>query len=273
MITPLLVPLALLACQGDKITLGGGSPPDARLYADLYTWECQDSDTGGVVDEWEGVFAYDVALEYAPDNLPSRSVPESGCTKGLDLFPSSAGSGGHDVGSGTPSWANGDESGNINKRSTGFYFTNVFGNRNGCEYPDDILGDGTAISNAGSFSGAKTPAPGTYNDVTVSADLGDDGLDFGTEATVTWDADGWDRSWVQIRRENGGVLSESVTCSTTGMTSYTIGDEAWSLFNSAVTAEVTNLYVAVEKSSESETEDGQKIETITRAMHVGVVQD
>lgn len=267
-----LVPLLLAAaCQDSKIGLGGGSPVDARLYADMYTWECQASDTGGVYDEWEGVFAYNVSLEYAPDELRTRAVPSSGCSKGLDLFPTDAGGSGVSLGT-VPGWSNGDLSGTVSEEATGFYIDDVFNNRSGCSRTDELLGEGTLLSNAGSFSGARTPAPGSYTDVTVSS-ISESGLPYGEEVEVTWDAADWDTSWVQIRRENGDALVESVTCTTEGETSYTIGEDVWSLFNSAVTAEYTNLYVAVERSDISETDDGQKIQTVSRAMHVGVIQD
>ena len=95
---------------------------------------------------------------------------------------------------------------------------------------------------------------------------------FGSEITASWDAQGWDRSWVQIRREKDGALVESVTCAADGE-DFTVDDDVWSLLSDALEVDVTNLYVAFEVDGGSNTTDGQEIVTKTRAMHVAVVQD
>lgn len=271
----LLVPLLLLGCQDKSIGLGAGSPVDARFIADLYTWECQTDDTGGsILEEWEGVFGYKLSLEYAPDNLVKRAIPSSGCTADLDLFPVDAGGGGHDL-SAAPSWENADLSGTLTRRSDGFYDEDAFSNQSSCQRADELLGEGTLLSSADSFSGVRTPAPGAFSDVTLSTTVDENsGLPFGADITLEWETEGWDESWFQLRREDAsGALVESVTCNTTGEDSYLIDSSVWGLFDGAIETPVTNLYVAVQSGKTSTASDGQKIETVTRAMHVAVVAD
>jgi hypothetical protein len=269
----LLVLLLSAACEPKSIPLGGGAPPDARFIADVYTWECQDAEGGG--DLYEGVFAYDVSLEYSPDGLAERDLPASGCTRGLDIFPADAGSGGMDIPDvDEPTWANEGMSGVLSRESDGFYHDDVFQNQSGCTPAEDLLGDGTTLAAAGVFNGASAPAPGTLADVSIDGDLDEEsGIPFGSQVTATWDASGWDNSWVQIRREKDGGLIESVTCNTDGSESFTVDDDVWSLLSEDLAVDVTNLYVAVQTEGESSTSDGQEILTYTRAMHVAVIQD
>ncbi|MDP2311800.1 MAG: hypothetical protein Q8P41_02775 [Pseudomonadota bacterium] len=270
----LLFPLAILpfvACTDKSIPLGGGAPADARLYADIYTWECEDASAA----LYEGVFGYKLSLEYAPDALEDRDLPSSGCTRGLDIFPADAGSDGLDIPDVTsPDWATAESSGTLSRVTEGFYYDDVFDNRSSCTNVDELLSDGTALSNAGVFSGATAPVPGTLEDVELEGEVDEEtGIPFGTEVTATWNASGWDSSWVQIRREKDGALVESVTCTTDGQESFTVDDDVWSLLSDALEADVTNLYVAFQVDGGSTTSDGQEITTSTRAMHVAVVQD
>lgn len=272
-VLPLFVSLLLLGCQDKSIGLGAGSPADARFIADLYTWECASSDTGGSVDdEWEGVFAYNLSLEYAPDDLVARSIPSSGCSAGIDLFAANAGAGGVNLSS-SPSWENAEMSGTLPRRSDGYYEESVFDNQSSCQRTDDLLGEGTLLNDAGPFSGVRTPAPGTYTDVTLSTTVDDSvGIPYGSDITVEWETADWTDSWVQIRREDAsGSLVESVTCNTTGDDSFLVDDAVWGLFNSAMSTPVTNMYVGVQSTKTTAGTDGQKIETLTRAMHVAVV--
>jgi hypothetical protein len=261
-----ILPL-FVACQDQSVGLGKGPELDARLVADMYTWRCNGDDG----DTYEGVFTFEVWLEYSPDLLPDRTVPSSGCASGLDLFPTSAGENAVDL-EGTPSWASADYAGDLTRQSTGFYKDTAFDNQHTCQSASELLGDGTEIAGAAPFDGARTPSPGSYGDVTVSSLDGATGIPFGETVDVTWDADGWDESWVQIRRENAGTLVESVTCATSGG-SYTIDDATWDTFSSVREADVTNLYVAVQRTDEVEGADGQTIQVVSRAMHVGVVAE
>ncbi|GDX79706.1 hypothetical protein LBMAG42_15170 [Deltaproteobacteria bacterium] len=265
--------LVLLAgCDPQKIALGQGGADDARLFADVYTWQCEErSDTETLL--YDGVFSYQVALEYAPDDLTARELPASGCTSGLDMFPSDAGSEGTNIPEvGNPTWSNGDLSGTLLNESAGFYFDDVYGDVQNCTYAEDLIGEGTKLSDAGSFSGATTPPAGTLDNVEISNYDESTGLTFGETVDVSWTMKGWDDAWVQIRTESMGELADSVTCNTGGANSYTVDEDVWSLMNSAVEADVTNLFVTVQNASTVTTEDGQKIEVITRVVHAAVVR-
>ena len=99
-----LTPLFLGVGCSDDLELGGGPEGDGRLTADIYTWEC--TDLGD--DLWEGVYAFNVAFEYAPDGVQSRDLPEAGnCTADLSMFPMDAGKAGADIpeSEGDPAWA------------------------------------------------------------------------------------------------------------------------------------------------------------------------
>jgi hypothetical protein len=264
--------VALLACSDKSIALGQGVAPDARFIADMYTWDCSSASAeGGPEVHWEGVHSYRLSLEYAPDTLVDRSVPESGCAKGVDLFPIDAGAAAVDL-EGDPTWSNGAFDGRLTQAATGLWTASAFTNQNSCMTAEELLGEGTLLGDADPFSGARTPAPGVYDDVSVSDFDERAGLPFGADVTVTWDAEGWDTSWVQVRRERGGALLESVTCATTGANALTIGADVWGEFNGAVEADVNNLYVGVERTKLTEAEDGQKIELVTRAMHIAVLR-
>lgn len=272
----LLLPLALVACADKSIGLGLGAEPDARLTADLRTWPCASTDTGGGPStQWEGVFAYDLSLEYAPDALTDHGFPETGCTVTADVFPTAAGDGGTDLPDvDEPAWSNGSMTGSMPHVSTGFYAKSVLANQHSCQEATDLLGEGTLLDSAGAFTGAQTPAPGEYTGVEVTGDVDPvTGIRFGADVSVAWTANGWNKSWVQVRREKGDQLLQAVTCNTTGSTSFDIDSTVWSLLSDALEVDVTNLYVAVENEGETTMSDGQIIETTTRAMHVAVVQD
>ena len=116
-------------------------------------------------------------------------------------------------------------------------------------------------------------SPGEVSDVTLEGEVDEEtGIPFGAELTASWDASGWDKTWVQIRREKDGALVESVTCAADDEV-FTVDDDVWSLLSDALEVDVTNVYVAFEVDGSSTTADGQEILTATRAMHVGVVQD
>jgi hypothetical protein len=265
-----LAPVLLAGCN-QTIGLGKGSPNDARLVADLYTWTCD----GGDEEDYEGVFSYSVSLEYAPDGLPDRDLPSSGCASGIDLFPSDAGGGAADLpDAADPQWDNDDDGGPLERVSTGFYTDDVFQNQHRCDSAQDLLGDGTVLSDAGAFSGVNTPRPEEYTGVSVEGlDDGEYGLTFGDEFDVSWNADGWDATWLQVRRETGGVLQEAVTCNATGEESFHVDEDVWSQFDGVLAADVTNLYLGVQRSRVTEVDDGQKIETLTRVMHALVVDE
>lgn len=268
-LTPML--LVLGACDPYKIALGQGGDDDARLYADVYTWQCEER-TETDTTYYDGVFSYEVSLEYAPDDLTTRKLPVTGCSAGLDMFPKDAGSGGTDIpDADSPSWANGDSSGALQQKSDGFYYDDVFGSVENCAYAEELIGEGTDLTAAGVFSGARTPKAGTLDAVKISNYDEATGLVFGQSVDVTWTSEGWQDAWVQIRAESGGELVDSVTCNTGGASAYAVDEDVWGLMNTAIDPDVTNLYVTVQNADTLETEDGQKIEVVTRVIHAAVV--
>lgn len=263
-------------CENQKIQLGAGPEADARFISDVYTWGCSQTDESGNVTTWQGAYSYNLSLEHAPDALTSLDLPSSGCNAQEDLFPDNAGEGGADIDGASPTWFNSDDyTGALSSKGDGFYSAVAFANRKTCGFVDDMLGDGTQLNNAGDFSGARAPTPGTLGDVTVSGGEVDQtsGIPFGADLTVSWDPTDWDESWVQIRREQGGSLVEAATCSTTGESSFQINDDVWSLMHEAVEVDVTNMFVAVQNKDTLKTENGEEIELITRVMYVAVIQD
>lgn len=275
--------LVMLGCETSMVGLGGGEDDDARFVADVYTWYCEacvewtgegDEATCTEFDTHEGVYSYDLRFEYAPDALTRRRAPDAGCSAGIDMFPRDAGSGGHAIpGVDAIGWENGGESGSLPEISTGMYYDDVYDDVASCASAGDLLGEGTQLTDAGAFSGARAPKPGSLANVTIPGEDRTGGVEHGAEVTVTWDAEGWDESWIQLRRETfQGELQESVTCATGGEDSYAIGSDAWELFSSAVEPEVTNLYVVVQNRESVTTEDGQSLEAITRAVHAAVVR-
>ncbi len=267
------VALVLLAgCDQQKIALGQGGDDDARLFADVYTWKCEER-TETDITYYNGVYSYQVSFEYAPDELVKRDLPAAGCTSGLDMFPNGAGSGGVNIpDAGNPEWTNGEISGTLTQQSDGFYFDDVYGKVQNCSYAEDLIGDGTALSGAGSFSGAVSPAAGTLDDVEISDYDLTTGLAYGAEVEVSWTQKGWQDSWVQLRAETDGDLVDSVTCNTGGSNTFTVDEGVWALMNSAIEPDVTNLFVTVQNSETTTTADNQRIELVTRVIHAAVVR-
>ena len=104
-------------------------------------------------------------------------------------------------------------------------------------------------------------------------DVDEDGnLSFGEPVELSWDAEGWEETWVQIRQERDGEPWGTVTCAADEDGFY-VDDEVWGLLNGDLPVEYINLFVGFQNSDVVEMEDGQKVEVVTRGMHVLVVQD
>jgi len=267
--------IALTGCKGcsGTIDLGKGPEADARLTSDLYTWECADNETG---DIYEGVFSFDVALEYAPDGLQERGLP-GGCVYGLSMFPEDAGGSGADIPglSSDPRWSTPDTSGKLRREAKGFYFHEVLSNVRSCQHSDELLYEGVELEDAEALTGAVTPPAGEIGWVDTDIDDTDEdgNLSFGETAELSWDQEGWDEAWVQIRQEREGEVWGTVTCNATGEDGFVIDEEVWGLLNGDLVVEYINVYVGFQNTDVLEMEDGQKVETVTRGMHVLVVQD
>jgi len=274
-LSPLLVALPVAACNPEGgADFGQGPENDARFTADVYTWQCESKDVG----TWEGVFAFDVSLEVAPDALVPRALPApGGCSADLSMFgadPNSALQNIPEV-SDEPRWETDLDSGELENVSEGWYYDQVFANVHNCQTADALLSGGTHLVGAGSLTGAITPDPGEIQDVTLvsASDYEEAGFVFGEEIQVDWDVEGWDEAWIQVRREREGDAWEYATCNITGLDAFTIGDNVWGLMTEDLGALFNNVYVAFQNHGMREMEDGQKVEVATRAMHVAVVQD
>ena len=267
------------ACKGnDKSGEGNGPERDSRFISDVYTWECQGYDTGGTtLTTWQGTFGQHMYLQYAPDALGSLSAPSAGsCSKGLDMFPGGSGSGGKDISglSGNPRWSTDDSSGEMEHKGDGYWVDEVSGNVHSCAEVEDVLGSGASLTDAGDLSGSSTPAPGAVPEVEFEHPDGNEAtIEWAEEVEASWGDHGWDQVWVQIRREREGDAWESVTCNVSDADSYTLSADMWALFDESINIETNNLYIAFQNSDEQTTSSGLKVEVVTRAIAVAVVQE
>lgn len=276
---PILVLPALLSlgCKG-SLNLGKGEEPDSRFTADVYVWPCIEKaeDTAGEDTLYNGVYAFDLALEYAPDALASQTLPAPGdCQASLSVFPIDAGASGVDIPelSGDPEWESVVDVGVLAHGSPGFYFSNVLENQRSCQTADDVVGGGVALTNAGSITGARTPDPGDLGAVTVADASGDGILDFGEVTEVSWEASGWNETWVQIRQERDGEAWGTVTCNTTGMESFTLDASVWGELSETLPVQYINLYVGFTAANTQLPDEVQKVHARTRTIFVQVIQD
>lgn len=269
--------LLLLACTEDPSLLGQGDGVDARFSATALAWKCMEAegeDSTMTTSLYEGIWAFDLELAYAPDATEDRGLPtDLACQDGLDLFPGGAGDGGNDIPDvDDPAWDNGSLAGELAHTSTGYYLDVVIEDQQACSLPDTLFGDGPMLSDAGAFSGAALPDSGTVDLVEVSGEDEDNEISFGADIEVAFDPSGWDRSFVHVRREGeGGTLLESQTCDLTGLTSLSVGADFWDAFNEVLKADATMLYVGFVNDDEYSTKDGQRIAVESRLLHTVVV--
>jgi hypothetical protein len=276
--------LALSGCASGKGELegeggeGGSVVTDARLLADLYTWQCQEGDFGR---QYQGVFGQVVSLEYAPDSLRSLDLPGVGdCVAGLDMFPIDAGADGIEIPglTGAPRWQTPSNEGVLDEVGLGFYRDDVYPGARTCLDVEELLGSGTTLADAGPLTGAGSPKAKPvpdidYSGLTVDEVTGAQTLDWGAAIDIAWDEHEWEQVWVQIRRERNGEAYESVTCNATGRDGFAIGDEVWGLMTEDLAVEQNNLYVAFQSSKVDELDDGTSIQSTARAMAVALVND
>ena len=249
---------------------GSGTGKDARLIADVFTWQCTANG-----DLYPGVFAHMVTMEYAPDGLRSLELPVAGeCTYGLDMFPSNAGENAAELSSvlGSPGWSNNNYSGSLDLMSTGFWLDDVLEDTHSCEEVDERLEGGTEVLQAGAISGAVTPDPAEMP--LVEYDGFDKIPEWGDEITASWDDDHeWSQVWVQFRREVDGEAWESVTCNVTGSSEFTIDDTIWDLFDSELNVDRNNIYIAFQNAGTVETDAGLSVDVLTRSIDIAVVSN
>jgi hypothetical protein len=274
----LVMAVALVGCKSGKSTIPGLGPEvDARLVSDVFTWTCASEDTGGnVLDEWQGVFAQEVSLAYAPDLIEDLSLPSAGgCTADLDMFPIDAGSGGASIVdlSGDPEWATAADAGKLKEKGAGFWSDDVFAGTFGCQDVEDVLAGGTELTSAAGLTGALTPEPEEVPAVSFGAAEDGEAVAWGSTFDISWESHGWDETWIQVRREFEGEPWEAVTCNATGSDSFTMSADVWGLMDSGLTVDVNNLYVGFQKTEEQIMDDGTKVEVHTRAISVAVVPE
>jgi hypothetical protein len=274
--TAALPALLLLGCSADKGGGdGSGEERDGRLISDVYSWLCDDG------SEYQGVFKQEITLEYAPDGLGSLEPPSAGgCQIDKDMFPTGAGSLGTDLPdlSGEPTWSSAVDSGELQEVGAGFWRDNVTDNVHSCQDITDLMESGIELTDAGVLTGTATPAPPEipvvdFDGLTYHPETGAETIEWGDEIVVSWDDHGWEEVWVQVRREREGEAWESVTCNATGDSSFTMESDVWDLMNEDLEVEHNNIYVAFTMSKEETSEDGLRVEAVTRAMAVAVVQD
>jgi hypothetical protein len=274
----LVIAATLFGCKSGKSTIPGLGPEvDARLVSDVFTWTCASEDTGGtILDQWQGVFAQEVALAYAPDLIEDFSLPSPGsCTVELDLFPSSAGAGGMGIVDldGEPEWATDVDAGKLKEQAAGFWADDVFADTHGCQDVEEILAGGTELTQAAGLTGAVTPEPDEVPTVTFGAAEDGESVAWGSTFEITWESHGWAETWIQVRREFEGEAWEVVTCNATGGNSFTMSADVWDLMNAGLSVDVNNLYVGFQTTDTQVMDDGSKVEVHTRAIAVAVVPE
>ena len=73
--------------------------------------------------------------------------------------------------------------------------------------------------------------------------------------------------------EREGQSWGTVTCNASGYESFNVDNKVWSKLNGNLNVEYINLYVGFQNRGSFESEEGVKVETLTRAIHVEVVNE
>lgn len=246
----------------------GGGEPDSRVVGTMYTGTCDWSGS-----EWLGVERVTVAVEYAPGQLADRSLPTTvgDCSLETILFADEGRiAGGQDLPklSGDPRWQGNGEEGPLSKTRDGLWVgeTSPSG---GCGKVDELASSGLVLDDAGALDGMRTPPPGDEGLVYVNDELDHDWegvLQKGNPLALSWTAEGWDEAFVQVRQLNGGTVRQTLTCNTTGLTSFRVDNSVWDQLEN-VGAESIEIYVGFQNVSQ-ESRGGETAETITRVAHV-----
>jgi len=261
--------LGTAGCSKGVLDLGLGAETDARFTSDVYTWECASEDA-----EWMGTFGFNLSLTYTPDNLATRELPPlNACDSSLSMFSMDTLEGGTDIPDvDSPKWSTQGDSGRMDREVEGLYYDDVFRNVFSCDRAEAVIAGGVLLEQAGRLSGVRTPAAGEV--ISVSSDseaVG--GLSFGESITLNWEADGWDESFIQIRRTRSEQVVETLTCNTTGLSEFEIDSSIWGELNEAVNADTNYLYVGFRNTGNERSPDGQKVDIETRALHVVGITD
>ena len=252
---------AFIGCAAGPSDDGSGPHPDARLISNIHTLGCRDG-----TERFLGVASEEISFELAPDALELLELPEPGtcATGGLDLFPIDAGpGGGNDDLAEEVVWKASLSSGTLKRRSTGFWASYDAGTQLTCIGATDI--GGVELVDASAYSGINTPSPPSDGDVSPSASVSD-GIEFGEQIELTFEAPSWDQVWVQLRRIRNIEVWETVTCNVTGDDMFALGPEHWSEMTESLSVDENELLVVFEMSRTETLEDGQEMETVTRSI-------
>ena len=255
---------------------GGGPISDARLITDVFTWDCEDRETGEV---YQGAFGQAVTLEHAPSSLQTLRPPPGGCAANTNMFPTNAGDNGVEIPLvDEPEWETDVDEGVLRYVAPGFYRDEVFPDVRTCKRITEILSGGTRLLEAGTLSGIATPDPASvplveFSGLSADAETGAETIGWGDAVTASWDAHDWDQVWVQVRREREGEAWESVTCDASDGDAFTMSEDVWGLMDENLQVEQNQLYVAFQRTDSAATSDGLIVETVTRAMAVAIVQE
>lgn len=207
-----------------------GGSVDSRVTLDVFTGTC---DWSG--DEWMGVERVAMSVEHAPGQLMDRALdlPWGGCSLTpsllLDDGPLQGGRALKDVGE-RPSWSSGTFAGTLTKIEDGYWLGGTTPSGT-CGSIDDVLDGGFQLQQLGPLNEVVSPMTGsTTGVITMNGETEHDWdgeLNVGTEATVGWSVSGWERSFVQIRSYVGRNPSATLTCDTSGESSFTIDSDIW----------------------------------------------
>lgn len=252
--------------------VGQGVGSDARLTSDAYTWDC--SDFGSY--DWMGVLGFDITLEFVPDSLPPRDLPAPGsCAYGLSMFAKDALVSGTSIpdSSDSPGWRTIADEGYLDPVLDGLWIADVFDNVLSCSPVGDIIAGGVQLYDAGALDGTTSPVAGEVVDVNVTDGSWGSGIPFGEDLDVTWEASGWDETFVQVRRERIGVAIETITCNTTGVSEFQVTSETWDLFDDTIDVDHNFLYVGFQNVDTIENDYGHGIEVASRALHAVGLSD
>ena len=269
---PLVLLLPLTGCLllgADQDTTPPPPPLTVQFVADAYLQDC---DWSG--DFWLGVESLELTLEHDLDGHRAVELPAPGtCVDGLELFSADALQSGDDLPGlfARPLWEGPLGSGSLKDIVPGLWHADAFHSPDRCGTLDESLGEGVALTEAGVVSGLASPVHGSLAAVTADGERFTDHapVQVGDTVELAWEADGWDETFVQVRRLHDGEARQTITCGVSSEGGFTVDDTVWDLVNDAVFAQDTQIYVGLVRRSEVELEDGSARATVlTRAMHV-----
>ncbi len=261
----------LCACNTGKVTLEKVNEDfDGRFLSQVFVWECQEglAEDTGQNTVFNGTYGHQVALYYAPGNLDDLLLNE-GCFYGLDMFPTSGGSGGSSLEElvGYPTWSNSVSNGLL-EGAFGYWFQDVLTDEHTCLNPEAILSDPMTLDNALGLSSVSISE--SYTVPLVQFSDGISQLSFGETQTIRWNVHDWPRSWVHIRRTKANQPVEVLTCTTFADTQFTIDDQIWEYFDQNLSADSIDVFVGFESRDVQRSADGSLVEALNRAVAVPV---